>query len=239
MLDTIFALSFLHLIWVLKLASGTWRQGVMIRWFIGITNLRDMSLSKLWYLVIDREAWRAAVHGIAKSQTWLSNWTELKEKVHYTKNQDSHCKYYCSVAQSCPTLCNPIDCSMPGFPVYHQLPEFAQTHVHQVGDAIQPSHPLSSPSPPAFNLSQHQGIFQWLGSLPSGVQNIGASTSASVLPVNIQAWFPLGFTGSISFLSKGLSWVFSSTTVQKHRFFGAQPSLWSNSHIWTWLLEKP
>ena len=65
-----------------------------------------------------------------------------------------------SVTQSCPSLCDPIDCSMPGLPVHHQLPEFTQTHVHRVSDAIQPSHPLSSPSPPAFNLSQHQGIYQ-------------------------------------------------------------------------------
>ena len=65
-----------------------------------------------------------------------------------------------SVAQSCPTLCNPIDRSMSGFPVLHQVPELAQTHVHAVGDAIQASPPLSSPSPPAFNLSQHQGLFQ-------------------------------------------------------------------------------
>ena len=66
---------------------------------------------------------------------------------------------FSSVAQSCPTLCNPMDCSTPGFPVHHQLPEFTQTHVHWVDDAIQPSHPLLSPSPPAFNLSQHQGLF--------------------------------------------------------------------------------
>ena len=71
---------------------------------------------------------------------------------------------FSSVAQSCQTLCHPMDCSMPGFPVHHQLPESTQTHVHQVNDAIQPSHPLSSPSPPALNLSQHQGLFQWLGS---------------------------------------------------------------------------
>ena len=64
------------------------------------------------------------------------------------------------VAQLSPTLCDPMDCSMPGFPVHHQLLELAQTHVHRVSDAIQPSHPLSSPSPPAFNLSQHQGVFQ-------------------------------------------------------------------------------
>jgi len=72
---------------------------------------------------------------------------------------------FSSVAQLCPTLCNPMDCNTPGFPVRHQLPELTQTHVHRVGDAIQPSDPLSSPSPPAFNLSQHQGLFQWVCSL--------------------------------------------------------------------------
>ena len=72
---------------------------------------------------------------------------------------------FSSVTQSCLTLCNPMDCSTPGFPVHHQLPEFTQTHVHWVGDAIQPSHPLSSPSPPTFNLSQHQSLFKWVSSL--------------------------------------------------------------------------
>ena len=67
---------------------------------------------------------------------------------------------FSSVAQLCPTLCDPMDCSTPGLPVHHQLPEFTQIHVHRVGDAIQPSHPLSSPSPPTFNLSRHQGLFQ-------------------------------------------------------------------------------
>ena len=71
----------------------------------------------------------------------------------------------CSVAQSCPALCDPMHCSTSGFPVLHHLPELAQTPVHRVSDAIQPSHPLSSPSPPAFNLSQHQGLFQWVSSL--------------------------------------------------------------------------
>ena len=75
----------------------------------------------------------------------------------------SYCQFS-SVAQSCPTLCNPMDCSTPGLPVHHQLLEFTQTHVYWVGDAIQPSHPLSSPSPPPFNLSQHQGLFQWVSS---------------------------------------------------------------------------
>ena len=72
---------------------------------------------------------------------------------------------FSSVAQLCPTLCEPMDCSMPGLPVHHQLLEPAQTHVHWVGDAIQPSHLLSSPPPPTFNLSQHQGLFQWVSSL--------------------------------------------------------------------------
>ena len=75
-----------------------------------------------------------------------------------------HYSHYCSVAQSCPTLFNHMDCSTPGFPVLHHLPDLVQIHVHWVGDASQPSHPLSSPSPPAFNLSQHQGLFQWVSS---------------------------------------------------------------------------
>ena len=71
---------------------------------------------------------------------------------------------FSSVAQSCPALCDPMDCNTPGLPVHHQLPELTQTHVHKVGDAIQPSNPLSSPSPPAFSLSQHQHLFQWVSS---------------------------------------------------------------------------
>ena len=75
-----------------------------------------------------------------------------------------HSVQFSSVTESCSTLCDPMDCSTPGFPVHHQVPELAQTHVHQGGDAIQPPHPLSSPSPPAFNLSQHHGLFQWVSS---------------------------------------------------------------------------
>ena len=121
----------------------------------------------------------------------------------------------------------------------NHLLELAQTYVHWVGDAIQLSHPLSSLSPPAFNLSQHQGLFPVSRLFASGGQSIGASASASVLLMNIQDWFPLVWTGLISLLFKGLSRVFSNTTVQKHQFFSAQISLWSNSHIHTWLLEKP
>ena len=108
------------------------------------------------------------------------------------------------MAQSSPTLYNPMDCSMPGFPLYHQLPEFTQTHVHWVSDAIQPSHPLSSPSPSAFNLSQHQGLFKWVSSSHQLAQSIGVSASTSILPMNIEDWSPLGWTGWISLQSKGL-----------------------------------
>ena len=137
-------------------------------------------------------------------------------------------------------LCNPMDCSRPGFPIHHQLQELAQTHVHWIDDDIQPSHPLSSLSLPAFNLSQQQNLFQWVSS---------SHWVAKVLEFQLQhqhqsfQWIfkteiPLGLTGLTSLQSKGLSRVFSNTTVQKHQFFSSQPSLWSNSHIHTWLLKK-
>ena len=146
--------------------------------------------------------------------------------------------YISSLSQSCLTLCDPMDCSMPGLPVHQQLSKTAQTHVHQVGDVIQSSHPLASPSSPSFNLSQHQGFILMNQLLTSGGQSIGASASTLVLPMNIQDWFALGWAGWMSLQSKGLSRVFSNTIVQKHQFFGAQPPLWSSSHICTWLLER-
>ena len=102
---------------------------------------------------------------------------------------------FSSFTQLCPTLCNPTNCSMPGLPVHRQLLEFTQTQVHQVSDAIQPSHPLSSPSPPAPNTSQHQS-FPMSQLFASGGQSIGVS--ASVLPMNTQDWSPSGWTGWIS-----------------------------------------
>ena len=101
--------------------------------------------------------------------------------------------------------------------------EFTQTYVHGVGDAIQPPHPLSSPSPPAFNLSQDQGLSQWVSSFTPDGQSIGASASAWVLSMKNQGWFLLELTDLISLESKELSRVFSSNTVWKHQFFGAQP----------------
>ena len=120
-------------------------------------------------------------------------------------------------------LCNPMNHSTPGLPVYHQLPESTQTHVHWGGDAIQPSHPLSSPSP-ALNLSQHQGLFRWVSSSHQVAKILEFQLQASVLPMNIQDWSPLGWTGWISLQSKGLSSLLH-TTVQKHQFFSAQLSL--------------
>ena len=149
-----------------------------------------------------------------------------------------HSVQFSSVAQSCLTLCDPMNCSAPGLPVHHQLPEFTQTHVHRVGDAIQPSHPLKSPSPPAPNPSQYQSLFQWVNSAWGG-QSTGVSALAPFLPKKSQGWSPSEWTGWISLQSEGLSRVFSNTTVQKHQFFGAQPSSQSNSHIHTWPQENP
>ena len=129
-----------------------------------------------------------------------------------------------------------MDCSLPGFPVLHCLPDLAQTHVHWVSDAIQPSHSLLPPSQTqSFPAS---GSFPMNQLFKSGGQSVGASTSASVLPMSIQGWFPLRWTGLISLKSKGPSRVFSSTTIQRCQFFSAQPSLWSHSHIRTWQTGK-
>ena len=127
---------------------------------------------------------------------------------------------FSSLAQSCPTIDDPMNFSMPGLPVHHQLPEFTQTHVHQVGDVIQPSHPLSSPSPPVFNLSQHQGLFQWVISSHQVAKVL--SFSFSISPSN-------EYSGLISFRMNWLDLLavqgtlksFSNTTVQKHQFFCA------------------
>ena len=134
---------------------------------------------------------------------------------------------------------HPADCSTLYSPVLHYLLEFAQSHVHSVIDAVQPSHPLPLPFPFAFNPTPASGSFSVSQFFEPGGQSVGALASASILPMNIQDWFPLGLTSLISLQFKGLSRVFSNTTVQKHQFFSAQLSLWFNSHISTWLLEKP
>ena len=132
---------------------------------------------------------------------------------------------------------DPVDCSTPGFPGLYYLPEFVQTPSIE---SVMPSN-ISSPVAPFSSCIQFflaSGYFPMSWLFASGGQSIGASASALVFPMNIQGWFPLGLSGLISLQSKGLSRVFSSTIIWKHQFFGAQPSLWSNSHICTWLLEK-
>ena len=148
--------------------------------------------------------------------------------------------YHIVVVQSLNRVqpCNPVNCSTqskPAFPVLHYLPELAQTHplswwCHPIiSSSVIPfsSCPQCFPASGSFSMS-------WL--FASGGQSTRASASA--LPMNIQGRFPLGLTGVTSLLSKGLSRVFSNTTVQKHQFFGTQPSLWSNSHICKWPLER-
>ena len=121
--------------------------------------------------------------------------------------------------------------SMPGLPIHHQLPEFTQIHVHWVGDVIQPSHPLSTPSPPAPNPSKHQGLFQWVNSLHEVAKALEFQPQHQSFQWNSQNWSPLEWTGCISLQSKGVSSVFSNTTVQKHQFFGTQLSSQSLSFL--------
>ena len=131
-------------------------------------------------------------------------------------------------------LCDTMNHSMPCPPVHHQLVESTQTHVHCVGDAIQP---ISSPVVP---FSSFASIRVFSNESAVCIRWLKDWSFSFISPSNEhQDWSPLGWTGWISLQSKGLSRVFSSTTVQKHQFFSAQPSFWSNSHIHTWLLEKP
>ena len=155
--------------------------------------------------------------------------------VHFPQHRLTACH---SVAKLCPALCNPMDCSEPCPLVFHHLPVCSNScplsqwcHLTISSSAV----PFSS-CPESFPAS---GSFPMSQLFASGGQSIGVSALVSVLPVNTQDWSPLEWTGWISLQSKGLSRVFSSTTVQKHQFFSVQPSLWSNSHIHTWLLERP
>ena len=152
---------------------------------------------------VKKQQWKPKM----KQQTGFKLGKEYVKAVYYhptylTSMQSS--VQFSSVSQSCLTLCDPVNRSMPGLPIHRQLPESTQTHVHWVGDSIQPSHPLSAPSLPALNLSQHRGLFKWVSS---------SHQVAKVLELQLH-W--------ISLQSKRLSRVFSNTTVQKHQFFGAQ-----------------
>ena len=147
-----------------------------------------------------------------------------------------HC--CCLVTKSFKILCDPMDCNAPGFTypspssgVYSNSYPLSQWYHLTISSSAMPLFCLQSfPAWVSFPMSHF---------FASGGQSVGDSASASVLPMNIQSWFPLRLTGLISLQSKGLSRVFPNTTVQKHHFFSPQPSLWSNSHIHTWLLKEP
>ena len=168
---------------------------------------------------------------------WACSQKKWKQRTEYTVTRPCSQQYpnsqkwksvpiygCCSVAQSCPALRDPMNWSTPGFPVLHYLREFAQTHVHLVGDTIQISHPLWSASPPALSLSQHQGLYHWVGSL---------YWVAKVLELQLHISPSNEYSGLISLRidwlnslqSKGLSGVCSNTEAQKHQFFSVQLSL--------------
>ena len=189
--------------------------------------------------------------GSCRASWWVGIWTRLgtslcrrKEtsREHATFWKYCCCCCGCSVSKSCPTLCDPMDCSSPGFPVHHQFLELAQTHVHRVDDAIQPSQRLLSPSPPACDLSQRWGISPWTGSSHQ-------MTKVLELQLEDQAEGSLSFQWIFRVDSSRIDW-FDLLAVQetlksllqhhssRHQFFDAQFSLSSNSHICMWPLEK-
>ena len=138
--------------------------------------------------------------------------------------------YCCSVAKLCLTVCNSVDYSTSGsvsFIIFWSLLKFMSI------EEVMPSNHFILCCSILLLPSQHQGLFQWVSSSHQVAKVMGVS--APTLPMNIQGWFPLGMSGLISLLSKELSRVFSSTTIQKHQFFGTQPFFWSNCHIHTWL----
>ena len=161
---------------------------------------------------MDRGAWRATVHGAAESRTWLSTIAIKLLPVQFS-----------SVAQLCPTLWpHELQHSRPPCP---SPTPWVYPNSCPLSRWTWPSHPLLSPSPPAFNFSQHQGLFKWVSSSHQVAKILEFSASTSVLPMITQDWSPLGWTGWISLQSKALSRVFSNTTVEKHQFFGTQLSL--------------
>ena len=209
--------------------------------FILITYRKDILFS---FLYTDMSQQVSFLHLFLKFQTeiqfphWHHSMESSFEKWLYSALLDAPCLVI--VVQSLnsfPTLCDSMDCSTPGFPVFtisQSLLKFMSIELVMLSNYLIPCHPhllLTS-------------VFPNIGSFPmsqfftSAVQSIGASASASVLSMSIQGWLPLVLTGLVSLLSKGLSRVFSSTTIRKHQFFSTQPSTWSNCHIHIGLLEK-
>ena len=211
-----------------------------MRWLDSITYSMDMNLRKLQEIVKDREARHVAVHGVTKSRKWLSDWTTTTT-LSLLLSKYAATSYVPSFQFSHSVMSNSfwshglqharLPCPLPTPRAYsNSCPSSQWCHPTISSSAVLFSSRLQSfPASGSFLMNQF---------FASGDQRIGVSASASVLPMNIQDWFPLGLTGLISLLSKGLSRVFSNIVVQKHQFYSTQLSLWSNSHIHIWLLKK-
>ena len=171
---------------------------------VSLTNNKDVK-----QIFKELGKWIVKIYLYAQCRNWKIN-QKPQRNIQFSSVKSS------SVTQSCPTLCDPMNHSTPGLPVHHHLPEFTQTHVHRVSDAIQPSHPLSSPSPPAPNPSEHQSLFQWVNSSHevAKVLEFQLQHQSFQWTLRTSEWTsPLGWTGWISLQSKGLSRVFCNTTV--------------------------
>ena len=199
----------------------------------------------MWCALLDRDSvqgnltlLRPCLQVPEESASWIIVYWVCKGEIDFSTLFYYRSICCCSLTQLCLALCDPMDGSTPGFPVLHHLLSLLKLTSLE---SVMPSRHLILCNP----FSSCSQSFPASGSFPmshlfaSGGRSFGASASASVLPMSIQDWFPLGWTDWISLQSKGFSRVFSNTMVQKHQFLCAQPSLWSNSHIHTWLLEKP
>ena len=222
-----------------KYAKAQWKkeQSVLSEWKgVWWAQSAVLEAEEKWWVLShlgDGEGWA----GLACCSPWSHKESDIvtEQQQQWVLRLEVSC---CSIAKSCLTLYDPMDYGTPSLPVSHYLLEFVQVHVHWIGDAIQPSHPL----PPLLLLPSvfpSIRVFSNELALHTRWPKYWASASASVLPTSIHNWFPLRLTGLISMLSKELSRVFASTSIRKHQFFSAPPSLWSNSHIHTWPLEKP
>ena len=193
-----------YLPWTLKIHSG--------KKILSVNHL-------ILFTIVNVDTWDNSGRKLQGTSGKIWNYYLLKS------SSSTNQKVKLLTAQSCPTLCEPMDSSTPGFPLLHSLLEFAQTRVHWVDDAIQPSHPLSPSSPPALNLFQLQSLFQWVGSS----HQVAEGLELQLQHQSFQWIFRVGFLKIDWFdllLSKRLSKGFSSTTVWKHQFFNDQTSLW-------------
>ena len=196
----------------------------------------DKLIKKMWYIYTME--YNSAIKK-NKIMSFAATWMDLEIIIlnEISQRKTNIIWYHLSVQFSHSVMfdCNPMDGSTSAFPVHHRLPEFTQTHAHWVSDAIQPSHLLSSPSPHAFNLSQHQGLFKWVSSSHQVAKvlelQLQHPSAKEILPMNIQDWSPLGWTGWISLPTKGLS-----SLLQHH---SSKASILQHSTFFIVLLSHP